>query len=118
MLTLPLAFLVMAAVASGGLLLTGLIAARQPIPGWLGSAHGLAALAGLCLLFATNLTQAETPPLAWVALGVFLAGLVGGLLLFRVLFRQRATLWLAMMHGSLGGVGLYLLYLVAFPAGF
>jgi hypothetical protein len=100
-----------ALVASGGLLMSLLLALGRRIPALLGTAHGLAGLAALALLFAVNLRGgAATPPLAWWALGVFLGGFVGGLLLFRVIFRERASLGLAALHGSAGALGLYLLY--------
>jgi hypothetical protein len=104
----------LAAVAAGGGLMAVQIALKRPIPSWMGSGHGLAALAGLVLLFVANLRgEDQTPPTAWWALGLFTAGMVGGLILFRVLFPQRAPLGLAVLHGSLGAVGLILLGPVA-----
>ncbi|WP_420467714.1 hypothetical protein [Panacagrimonas sp.] len=115
MTTLQIAFLTLAAVAAGGVLMTALIVASKPIPAFLGPAHGLAALAAVGVLFAVNLSLGDTTPvLAWWALGVFVAGLVGGLLLFRVLFKDKAPLALALAHGSVGALGLYLLYGAAF----
>ncbi|WP_428313326.1 hypothetical protein [Hydrocarboniphaga sp.] len=112
---MQVAFLLFAAVAAGGVLLSLLVGLRLRFPAWLGSAHGLAGLGALAFLFATNLLGgAETTPRAWWALGVFTSGFFGGLLLFRVIFKQRATLPLALMHGSLGALGLYLLYGAAF----
>lgn len=115
-MTLPkVAFCLFAAVAAGGILMTALIIARVRIPAFLGPAHGLGGLAALLFLFGTNLHGGDaTPALAWWALGVFFAGFVGGLLLFRVLFKDRAPLPLAALHGSIGAVGLYLLGVSAF----
>ena len=109
-----IAFYMFALIASGGLLLTGMIFIGVRIPGFMGMAHGLGGLVSLATLFAANLRGGDlTPSLAWWALGVFLAGTIGGLVLFRVLF-NKAPLPLAAMHGSIGGVGLYLLYHAAF----
>lgn len=110
-----LAFFAFAAIAAGGLGLTLLILLRVRFPSWLGMGHGLGGLASLALLLVANLRGGDATPMqAWWALLVFLAGLIGGLILFRVLFKDRATLPLALMHGSVGGVGLYLLYGAAF----
>jgi hypothetical protein len=108
-----IAFVMFALVAGGGVLMVGMIVAKQKIPALIHTGHGLFGLAALAVLFAANLHGANTPPQAWWALGVFASGLVGGLTLFRVLFAGRPTLLLALMHGSLGAVGLYLLYAVA-----
>jgi hypothetical protein len=115
-MTLPqIAFVLFAAVASGGVLMTGLIVFRVRLPGFLGPAHGLAGLAALVFLFGINLHGGDaTPSTQWWALGVFFAGFVGGLLLFRVLFKEKAPLPLAALHGSIGAVGLWLLYGSAF----
>lgn len=115
-MTLPqMAFGLFAAIAAGGLTMTVLILAGRPIPKFMGPAHGLGGLAALAFLFGVNLAGgSSTPPLAWWAFGVFFSGFVGGLLLFKVLFKEKATLPLAAMHGSIGGVGLYLLYSSAF----
>jgi hypothetical protein len=114
MTALQWCLLAFALVASGGLLMVLLLALGRGIPRLLGTAHGLAGLGALVLLFAVNLRGgAATPPLAWWALAVFLGGFVGGLLLFRVIFRDRATLPLAALHGSAGALGLFLLYRAA-----
>lgn len=108
---LKLALIFGAAIASGGLLLALLIGGRVRYPGLLATGHGLGGLALLALLFYANLHGGDaTPARAWWALGVLTAGFTGGMLLFRVLFRDRATLPLALMHGSLGSLGLWLLY--------
>lgn len=105
------AFWLFAAVAAGGLLITALIALRIRFPSLLGMAHGLGGLLALGVLLAVNLRgEQATPTLAWWALAVLLSGFIGGLLLFRVIFRNRATLPLAAIHGSVGATGLYLLY--------
>jgi hypothetical protein len=110
-----MAFWALAAIAAGGVLMTALIAAKVRFPSFLGLGHGLGAIAATGLLFVANLRgEAETPALAWWALAVFTTGIVGGLVLFRVLFRDNATLPLALMHGSLGALGLYLLYQASF----
>lgn len=114
MSTIQIAFVLFAAIAAGGLLLAGLIAAKAPFPGFFGPAHGIGALVALAVLLYANITGDATPDRAWWAFGVFAAGLVGGFTLFRVLFRKRAPLWMIAGHGSLGAVGLYLLYGAAF----
>ncbi|HSW12615.1 MAG TPA: hypothetical protein VLI06_07215 [Solimonas sp.] len=102
------------AVASGGVLMALLIALKQRIPRALGTMHGLAGLAALALLFVATLRGGDaTPSQAWWALVVLLSGFVGGMLLFRVVFRERATLPLVALHGGLGSIGIYLLYLAA-----
>lgn len=117
MTLLQLAFWGFVATAAGGLSMAALIAARISVPSRLASGHGLAALAALALLFAANLHGGtQTPPLAWWALGVLLAGLIGGLLLFRVLYVGRTPLALVAVHGSVGLLGLYLLYGAAYGA--
>lgn len=110
-----LSFVLFALVASGGVLLTGLVASGVRFPSFIGTAHGVFALVSLCVLFAADLRgEQSTPVLAWWALVVFVSGFVGGMVLFRIIFRNRATLPLALMHGSLGAVGLFLLYRAAF----
>ncbi|WP_043769858.1 hypothetical protein [Algiphilus aromaticivorans] len=112
---LQICFWVFAAIATGGAGLTALMATGVTIPGWLGTAHGMAALAGLALLFGVNLGLGDAlPALAWWALVVFIGGFVGGMLFFRVLMPGRAPVWLALGHGSVGVLGLCLLYLATF----
>ncbi|WP_152551457.1 hypothetical protein [Polycyclovorans algicola] len=99
------------AVAAGGSLMVGMIATKRPIPRAISMGHGLFALVAVGALFTVNLWgEAQTPELAWWAFGVLTAGLIGGLLFFRVLFKDKAPLWLALGHGSVGVVGLVLLY--------
>lgn len=110
-----IAFVLFAAIAAGGLGMGVMIAAKARIPAYMGVGHGLGGLAALAVLFAANLQGGDaTPVLAWWALVVFLAGFTGGMLLFRVLFKDRAPLALVAVHGSIGAIGLYLLYGAAF----
>ncbi len=110
-----LAFVLFALVATGGVVLLAGIVSGKSLPGFLPTGHGLAALAALAVLFFVNLTgESATPAEAWWALGVFTLGLLGGLIFFRVLFPKSAPVWLLFGHGSLGGIGLYLLYQAAF----
>lgn len=112
---LQIAFLLFAAIAAGGVMIAGLVAAKVRFPAFLGMGHGLGALAALGFLLYVNLSAgAATPPRAWWAFAVFAAGFSGGVLLFRVLFKNNATLPLALMHGSAGAIGLFLLYGAAF----
>ena len=112
---LQIAFFFFAAIAAGGVLMALLIVFKVKLPSYFSPAHGIGGLAALALLFFANLRLGDaTPESAWWALGVFTAGLIGGLLFFRVLFKQSAPLWLIAGHGSLGIVGLYLLYGAAF----
>lgn len=112
---MQIAFIVFAAIAAGGLLMAAMIAVKARIPAFMSAGHGLGALGALALLFVANLQGGEaTPALAWWALIVFLAGFTGGMLLFRVLFKNKAPLPLALVHGSIGTLGLYLLYGAAF----
>lgn len=114
---IEVAFYAFAAIAAGGLGLTAMIALGIRIPALLGMGHGLGALACLAFLFYANLQAGEAlPALAWWALAVFTAGMTGGLILFRVLFRERAPLSMALVHGSVGAAGLVLLYRAAFSA--
>ena len=112
---LQVAFLFFAAIAAGGVLMALMILFKAKVPSFFPPAHGIGGLAALALLFFANLRLGEaTPTNAWWALGVLTAGLIGGLLFFRVLFNQSAPLWLIAGHGSVAGVGLYLLYGAAF----
>jgi hypothetical protein len=111
-----IAFWAFAAIASGGLLMTVLILLDVRWPSILPIGHGLGGLTALGILFTANLKGGSaTPDRAWWALAVFTTGLVGGVVLFRILFKDKATLPLALMHGSLGAIGLWLLYGVAAP---
>lgn len=106
-----IAFLMFSAIAAGGLGMAVMIALGLRVPAFMGTAHGLGALASMAVLFVACLRgEASTPELAWWALVVFLGGLVGGLLLFRVLFVRKTPLALVAVHGSVAALGLYLLY--------
>lgn len=112
---LHIAFLILAAGACGGLLFTTLLVLKRRYPRWFGAGHGLLGLAGVCVL-AYALSQLPDPvnPLAWWALGVLVAALLGGFTLFRVLMPKGRSVLLALGHGALALIGLYLLYQVAF----
>ena len=110
-----IAFFLFAAIAAGGLGLATLVALKVRFPALLGLGHGLGGFVALATLLAANLQGGDaTPALAWWALAVFFGGFVGGVVLFRVLFKDRATLPLALLHGSAGALGLVLLYQAAF----
>jgi hypothetical protein len=112
---LQIAFLVLAVIASGGVLMAAMILFKLKLPSFFPPSHGIGALAALALLFVANLQYGDALPSgAWWALGVLTAGLIGGLLFFRVLFKQSAPLWLIAGHGSVAALGLYLLYGAAF----
>ena len=93
-----------------GLLMLGLIVAKVKIPTLIHTGHGLFGLAALAVLFTANLQGPATAPHAWWAFVVFGSGMIGGLLLFRVLFAGKPTVPLALVHGSVAAVGLYLLF--------
>ena len=112
---MQIAFAVIAAVAAGGVLMAVMIAAKRSIPSVMGPGHGLGGLFGVGLLLAAILRSPSADSRAWLAWGVLAAGLAGGALFFAILFRKRAPLLLVAGHGSLGAIGLYLLYRVAFP---
>lgn len=110
------AFVLFVAGACGGVSLAVLVALRIRFPRWFGPAHGLLGLLALVLLFAANLLgEQQTPALAWWALGLLAAALSGGLVFFRVLHPGRVPLPLALLHGGLALVGVYVLYRAAFP---
>ena len=109
------AFVLLAAVASGGALMSLLMLVRARVPRSLATAHGLAGLFAVAFLFVVNLLGGQaTAARSWWALIVFVGGFFGGLMLFRVVFKQHAPLPVALLHGSLGAVGLALLYAPAF----
>jgi hypothetical protein len=111
-----IAFLMLAAGACGGVLFVVLLARGVRYPAWFGAGHGLLGLAAIGLLgFALQQAASGMPaPRAWWALGVLAAALLGGVTFFRLLFPTRRPIWLALMHGGLALLGLFLLYPVAF----
>jgi hypothetical protein len=111
-----IAFLIFAAGAGGGVLFTALLALGVRYPRWMGAGHGTMGLLALAVLgYALSQAPADAGlSRAWWALGVFALALLGGLTLFRFLFPQRRPLVLALLHGGLALIGLYLLYPVAF----
>ena len=111
-----IAFFAFAAGACGGLLFTVLVAWGVRYPRWMGAGHGGIGLLALgVLVYALLEAPADaSTERAWWALGVFALALLGGLSLFRWLFPQRRPLVLALLHGGLALVGLYLLYPFAF----
>lgn len=112
---IQIAFFMLAAGASGGLLFTSLIAMNKRYPRWFASGHGLLGLAALGVLgYALSQSTTPLPTAAWWSIGVLGMTWCGGLLLFRVLRPKVSRLLLALMHGSLALGGLYLLYQVAF----
>lgn len=115
MSALQLLFWVFAAIAAGGLGIATLSLAGMQLPAVVRSGHGMAALFTVAALFVVNLLgEAATPVNAWWALGVLLAGLIGGLLFFKVLVRGKPPAWLMFGHGSVGALGVYLLYTAAY----
>jgi hypothetical protein len=99
------------AAASGGLLFTLLIGLRKRYPRALPTGHGILGLGALVLLY-FELSRSATPVSAnglWAA-GALSATWFGGFFLFRVLRPAGRRLTLALMHGSLALLGLYLLY--------
>ena len=113
---MQIAFVFFAAVAAGGVLMAAMIAAKRRIPAILGPGHGLGGCCALSLLVIALLRSPSAGGRAWLACGVLAAGLIGGVLFFAVLFRKRAPLPLVLEHGSLGAIGIFLLYRIAFPA--
>lgn len=109
-----IAFVIFALVAAGGVTMALMIAAKKPIPSFMPPGHGLAGLVALAVLLAANLIGPDTTERAWWAFGVFAAGFSGAALLFRVIFKNKPPLLMVAGHGSIGAIGLYLLYGVAF----
>jgi hypothetical protein len=110
---IQIAFLMLSAGACGGVLFTILVALGVRYPAWFGAGHGLLGLAALGLL-GYALLQTAAPTRGWWAFGVFTAGLLGGIGLFRMIFHDRRPIAAALLHGSVGLAGLFLLYPVAF----
>lgn len=115
-MTLPqIAFVLFCAIALGGLLIAILHLCRIPVPAVLPPLHGLGGLTAAGLLLYANLAApAPLPPEAWWAFGVLAASLLGGGLFFGLMYRRARPFLLIAGHGSLGVIGLVLLYLAAF----
>lgn len=104
-----------AAGACGGVLFVVLGRLNVRYPRWFGAGHGLLGLAACGVLAQAVLMAPDPlPPEATWSLGVLVAALLGGLTLFRLLSVQRGRLLLAVGHGGLALLGLYLLYGVAY----
>ena len=117
MTALQILFWVFAAIAAGGLGIALLTMVGVNLPALVRTGHGLAALFALAGLFVINLLgEGSTPANAWWALGVLTAGLIGGLLFFKVLVRGKPPAGLMFGHGSVGALGVFLLYTAAFQA--
>jgi hypothetical protein len=112
---IQVAFVLLAAGAAGGLLLTLLVALKVRFPALLGTGHGLTGLLGLALLYAAHL-GGEAPAGPWWGLIVITLTMLGGLVLLRTIYRNNIPVLLALGHGGLGVFGLYLIYPLAFPA--
>lgn len=112
---LQMVFGMFAAGALGGVSLALMGGLGVRYPRWFGAAHGVLGLLA-CALLAWVLWRAEgaVPVRAAWALAVLVAALGGGFVLFRLLAVRRARRLLALGHGALAGVGLYLLYGAAF----
>lgn len=115
MTLIQIAFLLLAAGACGGLLMTFLVAVRVRYPSLLGSGHGVAGLLGLALLYVAHLRGAA-PEGAWWGVIVITFAMLGGLVLLRTLFAEKIPLAVALAHGGLAGFGLYLIYPLAFAS--
>lgn len=108
-----IAFVALAAIAAGGLLLLTTAVAGLRMPRFVGAAHGLGGLGALLVLAFANLNTAA-PGRAWWALAVFVLGFLGGVMLFRSSFGKALPVRLAAVHGAMAAIGLYLLYGAAF----
>ena len=110
-----IAFLVLATAAGGGLLFAALITLKLHYPRWFGAGHGVLALSGLGVLaYAASQSPDAVATRVWWALALFASAALGGVTLFRGLFPSRRPLPLALLHGGLAAVGLFLLYPYAF----
>jgi len=99
-----------AAAACGGFLFILLIGMKKRYPRVFASGHGLLGLSALALLtYALTKSATPVPKDAWWAVGVLGAAWCGGFVMFRVLRPRTRSLWLALMHGSLGFLGVLLL---------
>lgn len=104
-----IAFIALAAIAAGGLLLLTARIIGIKVPRFVGPAHGLGGCAALILLAVANF-QAAAVGRAWWALAVFAFGFLGGVMLFRMSSAGTSPIRLAAVHGATAALGLYLLY--------
>lgn len=96
--------------AGSGVLMSGASLAKQNYPRWLPTAHGLANLGALFVLFLGLIfSDLFFPSRVWWGLGILVAALAGGLIFFRVLFPQKAPAPLIALHVILAAIGLFLL---------
>jgi hypothetical protein len=100
-----------ALAASGGLLFTLLIALRKHYPRVMVTGHGFLGMCALLVLgYTASFSKAPVPASVWLAIGALGAAWTGGALLFRVLRpKQDRRLLVALMHGSLALLGVFLL---------
>jgi hypothetical protein len=110
-----ISFAMFAAAASGGVLFTVLILLKKHYPRALAAGHGVLGVSALVVLgLALSKSATPVPATGWWAIGSLGAASCGGVLLFRVLRPKGRRLLLALMHGSLGAIGLVLLYRFVF----
>lgn len=106
-----ISFAMLAAGAGGGLLFTLFIVRKKRYPRLLAAGHGLLGLLALAVLgYALTRSPTPIPQIGWWAAAALSAAWGGGALFFRILRPQVPRLWLALMHGSLASLGLFLLY--------
>jgi hypothetical protein len=104
-------FAMFAATACGGLLLTLRIGLKKRYPLALAAGHGLLGLSAMVVLgYALSTSPTLVPAAGWWAACVLGSTWCGGILLFRVLRPLGRRLLLALIHGGLALVGLFLLY--------
>lgn len=111
------AYVLLAAGASGGLLLAVLLSTGMRYPRWFGAAHGALGLVGLVQMGLALYGQGAVHPAraSW-GFAAVAAALLGGATFFRLIHRDRRPLPLALAHGGLALTGLALLYPTAFGA--
>jgi hypothetical protein len=114
---LRLSWFLFAAGACGGALFVLMSVRRIAYPRWFAAGHGLVGLTACVLLTIGVLDATSAAPMraAW-ALALLVVAMLGGAFLFGWLQVRRARVPLALGHGALALVGLYLLYGAAFPA--
>ncbi len=107
---LSLALLIFVAVAVAGDVMAALTLTKRPIPTYATQGHMVTAAVGLVVL-ALALFTGGGSHLAWISLAIFAAGFAGGYFMFAVLFAgKRAPIWAIVAHGSLGWIGIVVLY--------